>query len=117
MHLVDETGASAIDHGLSGKKFAEEKRTFRSVDPAEPRHDSVVGQNQLLGFAQEGSRLVSRLRRTGFVDHFAVFLRVNTRAAREKEGGVRKSVNQIARPRQIDAPIFLRAAAARAGAL
>src|ERR1700732_4113119 len=95
----------------------QKKRTVRSLNPSQPRDDPAGRSNQLFRFPQNLPVRMACLGRTVFIDHASISLRVNARAAREKKRRVWKRAQEIPRSIEIQPPIFLFTATARADAV
>src|SRR6266853_5897868 len=112
MDLVNKAVVFLIEHCITGKKGSQKKRTAGSINPSQPRHDSIVRKNKLFGFAQNLSFLVRRIRWTCLVHDVAVLLGINARATGEKQPATRENVKEIPRSLQINPTIFFRLATA-----
>ena len=115
--LIEPAQPVVFDHGLPGQKLSQQHPAIRPVNARQPRHSAARCQNQVFGSPQDSPRFAARLGGASFADHRPVRLRINRGAARENETrGVQRG-NEVARSLQINLPVNLGVAPARACAV
>ena len=108
MDLIDEALSARIDQCSSSQKLPEQSRAAGTVDSGQARHNATAPEHELFRLAQNATCRSSWFRRAEFGHPLTVFLRVNARAAREKQKRSREDRGEVLRSFEIDLPVIFR---------
>src|SRR5579862_1059156 len=117
MDMVKPPHPVALDDRAAIQEFVEKDEAPGPVQARQPRHGSPALQHELLREPEDAARLARGFGGRILIHPGTVRLRVNGGAAREEERRRPERTQEILRAEQIDAAVFLRAAATRAGAV